>query len=283
MRSAILLPSCCSCSVDSYSMSNPALSATARVDYDHIAESYDARYTHDLYDGVLDALRSLVVAKKPERVLDAGCGTGYWLKALNSAVPSIYGLDYSVEMLRKSRERVSTKGLVRATAEVLPFLDAALDLIFCINAIHHFGRFERFISEARRALRPAGILAVIGMDPHHGRDYWCVYDYFPETKPKDLARYPPSGQIADAMLRAGFDRVECAIACRFGTTRVGAAVFDDPELQRNGCSQMALLTDEQYAAGIERIRSAIRRSKPDAPVLFKVDIAMMMQCGYLRK
>ena len=111
--------------------------------------------------------------------------------------------------------------------------------------------------------------------------HWCVYDYFPETRATDLARYPSSGQIIDAMLRAGFDRVECKVACHFAQARLGRAVLDDPELQRNGCSQMALLSDEQYAAGIERIESAIRRSKQGVPALFKVDIEMMMQCGHV--
>jgi hypothetical protein len=58
-------------------------------------------------------------------------------------------------------------------------------------------------------------------------------------------------------------------------------VFDDPELQRRGCSQMTLPTDDQYAAGIEGIRSALRLSKPEERPVFKVDIAMMMQCGHV--
>jgi SAM-dependent methyltransferase len=184
-------------------------------------------------------------------------------------------------MLRKAHERNSGTSVVRATAEVLPFRDATFDLIVCINAIHHFDRRDLFIAEARLLLRRGGTFATIGMDPHHGRDYWCVYDYFPETKLTDLARYPSCGQITDSMLRAGFDRVECGIACRFTQTRVGRAVFADPELQRNGCSQMALLSDEQHAAGIERIRSALRSSQPNKPPVFKVDIAMMMQCGHV--
>jgi hypothetical protein len=81
------------------------------------------------------------------------------------------------------------------------------------------------------------------------------------------------------MLRAGFDRVDCRMACRFAQTRIGRTVFDDPELQRNGCSQMALLTDEQYAAGIERINSAISRSITREPPVFKAKIAMILICG----
>jgi hypothetical protein len=58
-------------------------------------------------------------------------------------------------------------------------------------------------------------------------------------------------------------------------------VFGEPELQDNSCSQMALLSDEQYAAGIEGIRSVLQHSRPEDSPTFKVDIAMMMQCGYV--
>jgi hypothetical protein len=117
------------------------------------------------------------------------------------------------------------------------------------------------------------------MDPHHGRDQWCVYDYFPETWAADLARYPSSGQITDAMLRVGSSGVECRVAARFRQTRWGRAVLADPELQRNGCSQLALLSDAQYEAGISRIESALRRAERDDPVAFKVDVAMMLERG----
>ena len=43
---------------------------------------------------------------------------------------------------------------------------------------------------------------------------------------------------------------------------------------------MALLTDEQYAAGMERIAAALHRSRGERPE-FKVDIAMM-QCAQVR-
>jgi SAM-dependent methyltransferase len=251
----------------------------ARVNYDEIAGTFDARYTAGLYDGVLAALVDLVAAKRPTCALEVGCGTGHWLSALRESVEYLCGIDYSPEMLRHASAKCRGAGLLRATANTLPLRNASVDLVFCVNAVHHFERFEEFIAEAKRLLRPGGTLVVIGMDPHHGRDQWCVYDYFPETLAADLARYPSSGQITDAMLRAGFSSVECRVACRFRQIRWGRAVLADPELQRNGCSQLALLSDAQYDAGISRIESALRRGERDRSVAFKVDIAMMLECG----
>jgi SAM-dependent methyltransferase len=254
---------------------------TSRVDYDQIAPNFDHRYTTGRYENIRIALRAFVTSSRPEYTLEVGCGTGYWLSALCELLPHAYGLDYSFEMLQKAQNRGLAGKMIRATAEIIPFHAATFDLIFCVNAIHHFDRSEYFIVEARRLLRPGGTLAVLGMDPHHGCDNWCIYDYFPETKPTDLARYPSSGQITDAMIRAGFDRAEYDVVCRWSHALVGEAVLQDPELQRRGCSQMALLTDEQYARGIERIRFAIENSKRDAPPVFKADIAMMMRCGHI--
>jgi hypothetical protein len=39
----------------------------ARVNYDQIAATYDARYAFGLYDGVLAALRALVAGRVEER------------------------------------------------------------------------------------------------------------------------------------------------------------------------------------------------------------------------
>lgn len=256
---------------------------TERVNYDQIAPTFDTRYAHGLYDDLQKVLHEFIAAERPERILEAGCGTGYWLSAFDDLGPRVHGLDFSHEMLRKARERNLSGGLVRATAVVLPLRDCSFDLIFCVNALHHFRRFGDFIIEARRVLRPGGALAIFGMDPHHGRDSWCVYDYFPETRAIDLARYPSSGAIADAMLRAGFDSVECRTACRFAADRAGDNIFEDPELQRRGCSQMALLTDEQYAAGITRMKAAIAAAPRDKPPIFKANIAMMLQCARINR
>src|SRR2546429_3600837 len=117
------------------------------VNYDAIASNYDARYTLGLYDGVREVLRTLVLAKKPARVLEVGCGTGYWLSALLDLTANLYGLDYSLAMLKKAGERDSRGRVVRGRAETLPFQDATFDFMFCVNALHHFERFDSFIAE----------------------------------------------------------------------------------------------------------------------------------------
>ncbi len=122
------------------------------------------------------------------------------------------GLDLSSGMLAQARSRSGGFALVQAVAWQLPFPSSSFDLIFCVHAFHHFGDQPGFIQRAYRLLRPGGALAIIGMDPHSGRDRYYIYDYFEGTRETDLQRFAPSASIADWMSSAGFSRVERSTA-----------------------------------------------------------------------
>ena len=254
---------------------------THKVNYDQVAPTYDQRYAGTLFAGVGNALLSLATATAAKSILEVGCGTGYWLAAIRSHGRRVFGLDLSLGMLRKARERESSLTLVRGSAEILPFQSHSFDLIFSVNAIHHFIRPD-FVREARRLLKPGGSLASIALDPHHGRDRWYVYDYFPETLEIDRERYPSVGRVADWMIAAGFDRVECRAAERIVQNVTGDQILRDPMLHKNATSQLVLLSDEVYAAGIARIKAAIHRAEAAGqPALFPVDVSLMMEIGSL--
>ena len=120
-----------------------------------------------------------------------------------------------------------------------------------------------------------------GMNPHAGRDRWYVYDYFPRTVEIDRRRYPSAGTIMDWMDNAGFDHAEWRIPHRILHKLMGQKVFTDPALQKHGTSQLALLTDEEYAAGIERIKSAIAKTEAKRePLVFEIDISLAMVIGF---
>ena len=91
-----------------------------RVNYDEIAATYDARYVGRSYEELTSAMRRLALAIRPKYTLEVGCGTGHWLFALADLLPHAYGLDFSMNMLRKAAHRVSPTKLVRGTAELLP-------------------------------------------------------------------------------------------------------------------------------------------------------------------
>jgi SAM-dependent methyltransferase len=180
-------------------------------------------------------------------------------------------------MLRQARAHGAPPTIARGTAEQLPFAGDTFDLVMCVNALHHFTRPAAFVAEARRVVRPGGVLAVAGMDPHTGRDRWYAYDYFPGTRATDLARFPSSGTLLDWLAAAGFARAEWRPVEHIAGEAIGRGVLADPFLQQHGTSQLALLSAGAYAAGLARIERAVAA---DAQARFTTDLTLYLVTAY---
>jgi SAM-dependent methyltransferase len=255
------------------------------VDYDRIASTYDQRFAYyaGSGDGVGAALVNLAREVGADHALDAGCGTGHWARVLGSVGCAVFGLDLSVGMLRRARS-AGVADLIRGDAAALPFSPAMFGLVFSVNTLHHFPDAALFVRQARSLLRPGGALAVAGMNPRGRRDRWSLYEYFPGTYETDLERYPSSGAIVDWMIDAGFDVVRWEVVERLRGSRAGRDILDEPMLQKNATSQLTLLTDEAYAAGIARIRAAVAAAEAVGEALvFSLDISLQMVTGFVNE
>jgi SAM-dependent methyltransferase len=93
-----------------------------------------------------------------ERVLEIGCGTGYVLWALQSALPQsrLSGSEIYVNGLSYAANRVGPQvSLFQMDARDIPYV-AEFDLICAFDVIEHVEEDERVLEELRRALRPGG-------------------------------------------------------------------------------------------------------------------------------
>ncbi len=90
--------------------------------------------------------------------LDVACGTGLSSVVLREIASRVVGTDSSAEMMARA-PRIGGVEYVEALAENLPFADGSFDLLTVSSAFHWFDR-ARFLSEARRVLRPEGWLVV---------------------------------------------------------------------------------------------------------------------------
>lgn len=252
-----------------------------RVDYDQIAPTYNRRFKGDAQSNTAATLLALTQELGAERVLEVGCGTGRWLADLRRIADQVYGLDLSAGMLVRARGRDTQLRLTRGRAARLPFPAATFDLVYCVNAIHHFDRQQQYVSEARRLLRPGGALAVVGMDPHGRQDSYYIYRYFEGVYENDLARFPSWGTVLDWMTAAGFARVSWSIAERILDPKIGRAVLEDPFLEKDATSQLALLSEAAYAAGLQRIQAAIETAEAAGEtIVFPLDIPVGMLVGH---
>ncbi len=227
------------------------------VDYDAIASTYDRRYVADTMAAVGSALADLAQRIGTCRVLEVGCGTGHWLIQLADQVPSVVGIDRSAGMLHQARARAPSLAFVQGIAEQLPCRAESVDLVFCVNALHHFDRPRAFLGEAYRLLRPGGLIAIVSTDPHGRRAGWYLYDYFAGTYASDLCRFPSWPTLLRCLKGAQFVRRDCRLVVEIDEHRTGRQVLEDPFLEKGACSQLALLSDTAYAAGLARIHAAL--------------------------
>lgn len=95
-----------------------------------------------------------------KNVLEISCGHGggasYLMRALHPA--SYIGLDLNQAGIEFCRHKHKLPGLefVRGDAENLPFADQSFDAVINIEASHLYPRFDRFLTEVARVLRPGG-------------------------------------------------------------------------------------------------------------------------------
>jgi SAM-dependent methyltransferase len=88
------------------------------------------------------------------RILDAGCGPGWYVEALRAAGATVVGLDGDLDALTAAASPPA--GLVLADAARLPFADASFDGIFCSNLLEHAADTDGVLHELARVLRPGG-------------------------------------------------------------------------------------------------------------------------------
>ena len=96
----------------------------------------------------------------------------------------------------------------------------------------------------------------------------------------DLMRFPARETVGAWLAEAGFRRITQQEVERILDPKYGRDVFNDPFLQRNSCSQLALLTDKGYKAGLARIEADLVKAEARGETLvFATDILMLMLTG----
>ena len=103
----------------------------------------------------------------PFRLLDAGCGEGYYTGRVAEALaaglrPGLHvgGTDIAKEAVRLAAKRHPGVHFAVAGSHALPVPDAALDLILCVFAPH-------YPEELARVLKPGGSFILVTPGPHH--------------------------------------------------------------------------------------------------------------------
>ncbi|MGH7062788.1 MAG: class I SAM-dependent methyltransferase, partial [Stellaceae bacterium] len=150
-----------------------------------------------LFGGAAAAMRrQALVPLKPAlagrangRLLDIGCGTGRFLRAVKANYPRlcVTGLDLSPYYLSLAAGGLAPWSRVRLTqgaAEAMPFADAEFDAVTAIYLFHELPAPVRraVMTEIRRVLKPEGALIIVdSLQTGDEPDYDSMLDYFPRA------------------------------------------------------------------------------------------------------
>lgn len=201
-----------------------------------------------MHPGVVQALQAGGALGTATRVLDVGCGTGNYARALHALTDcAVVGVDPSSEMLARARASAPALRFDTGRAEALPFDDGRFDLVFSVDVIHHVEDRRAFFREARRVLTPGGRLCTFTDSADDIARRVPLSSHFPETIPVELDRYSPIPTLTTEMAAAGFDQIS--------TEAVELAYdLDDPTPYRaRAFSSLHLIDDAAFAAGLARL------------------------------
>jgi ubiquinone/menaquinone biosynthesis C-methylase UbiE len=128
--------------------------------YDVTADMYDARYAEEQeakYKAALAGLRVTGV------VLDVGCGTGLFFNQVAAQADTLVGVDVSLKLLLKAKERAKTfhnVHVIQADADHLPFQSDCFNLVFAFTVLQNMPQPAETLNELKRAAKRNGAIVV---------------------------------------------------------------------------------------------------------------------------
>lgn len=112
----------------------------------------------DYFEKIWVQLQNLYPSLKGDnqKILDIGCGPGYFLKVVQEAGTQIYGVDLSSSAVTKARQSLKTKNIILGELASARFKDDFFDLVTCFQTIEHLPDLNIFLKEAWRILKSGG-------------------------------------------------------------------------------------------------------------------------------
>jgi ubiquinone/menaquinone biosynthesis C-methylase UbiE len=203
-------------------------------------------------------VRAALAAAPGERVLDVGCGPGFYCAELVEEVGpagSVVGVDASPQMLGLAERRCESHNnivLHQADATSLPVADSSFDGAVCVQVLEYLSDAAAGLAEIHRALRPGGRVVVWDVD-------WATVSWH-SLDPSRMERVLRAWEghlahpslprtLAPALRAAGFEQIEMQAhsfaSAEFDAETYGAALV---AVIRSFVARRGDLTEQDAAA-----------------------------------
>jgi ubiquinone/menaquinone biosynthesis C-methylase UbiE len=250
--------------------------AVSRTDYDRMAESYDdgRAFPLDQLDGWRRAVAGLVPTRSAGPLLDVGSGTGIWSDAFAQWFGvCVVGIEPSRGMRAQAAAKRSHANIayMGGRADALPVRGDSGGAAWLSTVIHHFGDIPAAAVELRRVLHPgAPVLIREGFTGRTEGIPWL--QFFPEALAVTERFWPTVDAVIAAFAPAGF-RFEMLQPVEQITAR---NLRDYTDLVRvRADSTLIQLSDDLFAAGLNRLDTAAATAAADQPVITTLDLLVL--------
>ena len=138
------------------------------------AETVDTKPWNAYYER--PAVTSLLPALTNAKVLDVGCGSGWYAEYLLGRGATVTAFDVNVEFVTRTQTRVGARAHVLHAdlAAPLDFAeDGEFDVVVCPLVMHYLKDWQPVFHEFHRILRPHGVLV---FSTHHPFMDWKLFD-----------------------------------------------------------------------------------------------------------
>lgn len=139
--------------------------------FDSVAEKWDELREGYFGEKVLEGALNEAELAPGLRVIDVGTGTGYLALGAARKVRWACGVDRSLKMLSRAKEKATERAvdnlaLLAGDFLKLPFRGRSAERVLANMVLHHSPEPEAAISEMARLLTPGGVLVVSDLVKH---------------------------------------------------------------------------------------------------------------------
>jgi len=175
-----------------------------RAGYD--AHLWDAEERYRKATQLRWALRAAGLWNEPQRILDAGCGTGLLLARLDDKAQRV-GCD--IRFMWGATAQPQNVQFVQADLHALPLATGIFDLVLCLAVIEEVAAWQMVLAALAQRVRPGGVLYVTMTNGKFLERLYSVQTYLGRRVPEGERIYARSSQrFPLAAARHGFEIAE---------------------------------------------------------------------------
>jgi len=206
--------------------------AHVRASFGRAAKTYDAAAILQklVRDEMFDRLDLIKVS--PNKILDAGCGTGHGGFQLQKRFKTaeVFSLDLAMGMLEKTHEQqtiinklLRQKRLICADIESMPIADNSMDVVWSNLAIQWCNDLDKSFTEISRLLKPSSLFIFSTFGPDTLKELRAASN----NGKTHVSRFIDMHDIGDALTRNGFNAPVLDVECYTLTYDDVRAVMQD--------------------------------------------------------